>query len=222
MPDPSVFLSYAEDSEGERAAQELKEALSRMYVNAIVARDSIPLGADWQRTIRDFLEESIALICVGTADYSSRPWCQQEVGWALGRHLPILWVQYDTTEGPAGFITSRQALRPRTSDGVDEIARKIITWLADTDETRSRVRDALLSALEASDSFDNTRHCANLLTLTGTLTATEWDRVVHASASNRQVRDATEWTENWHRRHRASILRWLDERIGPAVTASQR
>lgn len=222
MADPSIFLSYAEDSEGERAAQELREALSSMHVNAIVARDSIPIGADWQRTIGNFLEESIALICVGTASYSSRPWCQQEIGWALGRHVPILWIQYDPDEVPAGFITSRQALLPRDSEGGEEIARRIITWLSNTDATRTRVRDALLSALEASDSFDDTRHCADLLTLTGALTAAEWDRVVSASTSNRQVRDATEWTANRHRRYKTSILRWLDERVGPSTVASQR
>lgn len=107
MSSLKVFLSYNESEAGEQTATELKEALSAVHIDAVMARHSIAPGAEWEPTIRHYLEESSALLCVATPGFSTRPWCQQEVGWALGRHAPILWIQYEAKEVPCGFLASQ-------------------------------------------------------------------------------------------------------------------
>ena len=110
MSPVNVFLSYNEDEVGRQIATKLKEALFVIHIDAVMARHNIAPGAEWEPTIRRYLEESSALLCVATAGFSTRPWCQQEIGWALGRHAPILWIQYDSKEVPCGFLASQQAL----------------------------------------------------------------------------------------------------------------
>ncbi|MDU0348169.1 toll/interleukin-1 receptor domain-containing protein [Actinomyces sp. MRS3W] len=215
MTEMKVFLSYNEDPEGTAAATELHGALSTMHVDAVMAQHSIRPGADWEQTIRTQLEASAALISVGTKGYSTRPWCQQEVGWALGRHVPILWIQYAETEVPAGFLARNQALLPEHPEQADSIAEQVLQWLAGQKNTRDQLVAGLLSALKHSNSFKETRQCAAALALAGTLSESEWSRVVDAAESNRQVRDAVEWQEQGSRRWRVSVLNWLKKRVGP-------
>ncbi|SDM48047.1 toll/interleukin-1 receptor domain-containing protein [Actinomyces ruminicola] len=215
MPNVKVFLSYNEGAAGGKAAQELHDKLSKMHVDAVMARHAILPGTDWEQAIRTELESSAALVSVGTKGYSARPWCQQEIGWALGRHVPILWIQYADGESPAGFLARTQALIADDPDQPEVIARDVMQWLAKQKNTREALVDSLLSALETSDSYRATRECAELLILTGTLSEDEWNRVTQAAVTNRQVRDAFEWIGEGRYRRRVTMLDWLKRHIGP-------
>ncbi|WP_303323632.1 toll/interleukin-1 receptor domain-containing protein [Actinomyces radicidentis] len=215
MSDLPIFLSYSEDEEGTRAATHLRDALALMHVDAVMARSAIDPGADWEQTIRGHLESSEALVCVGTPGFTSRPWCQQEVGWALGRRIPIMWIQYTRDELPAGFLARTQAL-----DAVDkqssEVARALLAWLARASGTRDAVAETLVSALEGSESFSDARDAAGLLALVGPVDTSVWSRVEAAAEANNQVGNAVVWVEGAYRK-KVSVLEWLQRRIGPAV-----
>ncbi|SDN17038.1 TIR domain-containing protein [Actinomyces ruminicola] len=215
MPKVKVFLSYNEGAAGGKAAQELHDELSKAHVDAVMARHAILPGTDWEQAIRAELESSAALVSVGTKGYSARPWCQQEIGWALGRHVPILWIQYADGESPAGFLARTQALVADDPDRPMSIARDVVQWLAKQKNTREALVDSLLSALETSDSYRATRECAELLILAGTLSEDEWNRVTQAAETNRQVRDAFEWIGEGRYRRRVAMLDWLKRHIGP-------
>ena len=73
MSSLKVFLIYNESEAGEQTATELKEALSAVHIDAVMARHSIAPGAEWEPTIRHYLEESSALLCVATPGFSTRP-----------------------------------------------------------------------------------------------------------------------------------------------------
>ncbi|PHP52206.1 toll/interleukin-1 receptor domain-containing protein [Actinomyces ruminis] len=218
MPNVKVFLSYNESADGGQVAQELHDELSKVHVDAVMARHAILPGADWEQAIRTELESSAALVSVGTKGYSTRPWCQQEIGWALGRHVPILWIQYTGGESPAGFLARTQALIPQEPNQPELIAKEVVQWLANQETTHNALVDGLLNALEASNSFRETRECAELLIMTGTLSAEKWSRVTHAATTNRQVRDAFEWVGEGHYRRKVAMLDWLKKRIGPLNT----
>ena len=165
MSSLKVFLSYNESEAGEQTATELKEALSTVHIDAVMARHSIAPGAEWEPTIRHYLEESSALLCVATPGFSTRPWCQQEVGWALGRHAPILWIQYEAKEVPCGFLASQQALIPDDPNNQSQVALSILEWLAENSNTRDDLADTLLDALENAKRYDDARSTAELLAI---------------------------------------------------------
>ncbi|WP_103061831.1 toll/interleukin-1 receptor domain-containing protein [Actinomyces qiguomingii] len=229
MPNVKVFLSYNEGAAGGKAAQELHDKLSELHVDAVMARHAILPGTDWEQAIRTELESSAALVSVGTKGYSARPWCQQEIGWALGRHVPILWIQYADGESPAGFLARTQALIADNPDQPEVIARDVVQWLASQEATRDALVDGLLEVLETSSSYSQTRGCADLLALAGRLSEEEWSRVVRAASENRQVRDAVKWSGGKRRpawskasyKDEPSVLNWLNDRIGPRASQAQ-
>ena len=90
-----AFLSYHEDEQGDAYASALQGELRILGIDATMARHSIRPGADWALTIREHLEASSALLCIGTTGYTKSAWCQQEIGWAIGRNLPVLWIRYN-------------------------------------------------------------------------------------------------------------------------------
>lgn len=215
MASLKVFLSYNETKIGEQTAAGLKTALSTAHIDAIMARHSIAPGAKWEPTIRNYLEESSALICVATSGYSARPWCQQEVGWALGRHAPILWIQYEPNEEPCGFLASQQALMPDNADDHSDVATSIATWLAKNSNTRDDMAETLLNALENVESYEESRHVAKLLAKLNWLSTDEWSRVEKAAANNDQVRDAHIWTRDYFTpmAYQPTVLQWLNETL---------
>ena len=215
MTSLKVFLSYNETKMGEQTAAGLKTALSAAHIDAIMARHSIAPGAKWEPTIRNYLEESSALICVATSGYSTRPWCQQEVGWALGRHAPILWIQYEPNEEPCGFLASQQALMPDNPGDHSDVATSVATWLAINSNTRDDMAENLLNALENVETYEESRHVAKLLAKLNWLTTDEWSRVEKAAANNDQVRDARVWTRDYFTpmAYQPTVLQWLNETL---------
>ena len=200
---------------GEQTAAGLKTALSAAHIDAIMARRSIAPGAKWEPTIRNYLEESSALICVATSGYSTRPWCQQEVGWALGRHAPILWIQYEPNEEPCEFLASQQALMPDNPGDHSDVATSVATWLAINSNTRDDMAETLLNALENVETYEESRHVAKLLAKLNWLTTDEWSRVEKAAANNDQVRDARIWTRDYFTpmAYQPTVLQWLNETL---------
>lgn len=221
MTSLKVFLSYNETKMGEQTAAGLKTALSAAHIDAIMARHSITPGAEWEPTIRNYLEESSALVCVATSGYSARPWCQQEVGWALGRHAPILWIQYEPNEKPCGFLASQQALVPDNADNHSEVATSVAMWLANNSNTRDDMAETLLNALENVETYDESRYVAKLLAKLSWLSADEWARVEKAAADNDQVGDARIWTREHFTpiAYQPTVLQWLNEALDIKTSA---
>src|SRR5437763_5149534 len=81
-------------------------------------------------------------------------WCDQEVGFALARRVPVLPLNFGIN--PYGFMAKFQAdkcegRRPW------EIGRKIIEWLSRAPAAQTALTEAVTGALERSASFDQTR-----------------------------------------------------------------
>lgn len=205
-----VFLSYHEDEEGDSCALVLREELGILGINAIMAKHSIRPGANWAQTILDHLEESSALLCIASRGYTKSPWCQQEIGWAIGRDIPALWVRYNSTEHSVGFLMANQELIPTDSLNQAEIAREVCTWLATHQKTHEEARASLLRALAGSSTYQQTRDIASVLATLGSLTDDEWRQIDEAAENNRQVGEAYYYSD---RVSGISITDWLRRKL---------
>lgn len=212
-----VFLSYRENEEGEKYASALREELAILGINAIIASHSIRPGADWAQMILGHLVESSALLCIASRGYTDSAWCQQEIGWAIGRNIPALWIRYDSAEHSTGFSKSKQELVPSEPLDEAEIARAIGAWLAAEDKTREETRATLLRALTFSNTYQQTRDIAHVLATLDSLTDDEWQQINEAAASNRQVREAFVYSDRKKSASGVTVTEWLRRKLNKSA-----
>ena len=102
-----LFISYSED--GSVQVDELASELERFGVKAFVAHLHVPPGENWEHTITTALETADAFAAYCTRGFARSRWCNQEVGWAKGRDLPIVTLMDGAA--PKGFIARYQGIR---------------------------------------------------------------------------------------------------------------
>jgi TIR domain len=71
-------------------------------VDAFVAHDTIEPTRPWQDVIESALATCHALAALVTTDFKESNWCDQEVGFAVGRGILIISVRIG--HDPYGFI----------------------------------------------------------------------------------------------------------------------
>lgn len=120
-------------------ATRLKECLAPYGIAGFVAHEDIHPTLEWQSEIERGLWAMDALIAIHTPGFSQSIWCQQEVGFALGRGVKIISLKMG--EDPTGFIGKHQALarRDRTAE---EISKEVAAILADDPRTSARLDEA--------------------------------------------------------------------------------
>lgn len=212
-----VFLSYREDEEGKEYASALREELAILGINAIMASRSIRPGAVWAQTILEHLEASSALLCIASRGYTDSAWCQQEIGWAIGRNIPALWIRYDSAEHSTGFLKSKQDFIPSEPLDEAEIARGVGTWLAMDPRTREETRATLLRALTFSSTYRQTRDIAHVLATLDSLTVDEWKQIDDAAANNRQVKEAVSYSERAKSTSGIPVTEWLHRKLNKSA-----
>jgi len=145
-----VFLSHKfEDAE---LMSRIRTGLHRFGVDAFVAHQDIHVSDIWLATIIESLDSCDALVAVLQADFHKSEWCDQEVGWALGRHIPVMVVRPTNLTGPRkdGFLEQLQNL-PIDRDNnkcAEFVVSKIIDFLLGRPEVRHQMAESLVFALE--------------------------------------------------------------------------
>ncbi len=94
-----VFVSHL--SSHERFAAEVVEELQKLRIDGFVAHKDIEPDLEWQNEIESALATCHVLVGLLHEGFSQSAWTQQEVGWALGRGVPVLMVALE--EIPTGF-----------------------------------------------------------------------------------------------------------------------
>jgi hypothetical protein len=86
---PKYLRVFASHSAKRKAfIGEIKELLDVAGVDLFVAHDSMTVSKPWQAQIEVHLSSMDALVAFVHPEVNESPWCQQEVGWALGRGVP--------------------------------------------------------------------------------------------------------------------------------------
>src|SRR4051794_31447727 len=102
-----LFISHVSPLH-ERAADIAAFLDKRYNVHGFVAHKDIEPTTQWQNEIEAALNTADALVALLSPGFSASFWCNQEVGWALGRScLPI---SVRLGEDPRGFVGKFQAV----------------------------------------------------------------------------------------------------------------
>jgi hypothetical protein len=196
-----IFISHTSAHRAE--VGDLASALDRTF-SCFVAHDAIEPTAQWQMAIERALRTCDVLLAYVTADFNASRWTDQEVGWALGREIPIVAIRAGAD--PYGFFGSYQALRiqPDTTsaDEARAVSRSIATAIFTLQRPQAQrlipqMAAAVVRAFCDSRSFEATRRQYLLMQR---IPSSAWtvellETVKMALRSNEHVRDCVLDTE---------------------------
>lgn len=147
-----AFLSHKVKCKSQAAS--LKDRLERYGVSCFVAHKDIQPAKEWVQEIESALFSMDLLVALLTDDFHDSDWTDQEVGVAVGRHVPIIPVRIGTD--PYGFIGRYQALSG-SWENVPEMASDIFDVIIKHPGTLTKVKDSTVNAFEGAESYERSK-----------------------------------------------------------------
>ena len=191
-----VFISHRDRHKA--YAKELGNALEGYGVSSFVAHDTIEPMTFWQHEIMKGLETMEVMLAFLTDDFHESEWTNQEIGYALGKGVPVISLKLQGTD-PSGFIASEQAIRGSLECPAEAVP-KIYSLLAEKVGQKQRLQETLVRAFVNSVSFEETKlRFDRLDTVIQTLTEEEYDQIRDAFQTNDQLHNATHLTSKYPR-----------------------
>lgn len=144
-----LFISHRDQHKA--AANTLSLALEKYGVSCFVAHDNIEANAEWREEILKGLDTMELMLVFLTNDFQESVWTNQEVGFALGKDIPVISLKLEQTD-PPGFISNKQAMRGslyEPQQKLDELYALIAKELGRVE----RLNSGLVSAFVSSQNF---------------------------------------------------------------------
>jgi hypothetical protein len=170
-----VFLSHKADVKKETA--QLKEQLEPFGISSFVAHVDIHPTKEWQDEIENALASMDAFVALLTDNFHESYWTDQEVGYALGRGVPLIAVKLG--RDPYGFIGKFQALACNWASGPLEIVKLLIK--------EHRMLESYVNAVPECRSFDEGNALSQVLPFIETLTDEQADKLASAFNEDNQL-----------------------------------
>ncbi len=108
-----VFISHS--VKNYPVAKKLKDEFIKSSLSCFVAHKDIKPATLWQKEIKKALNSMELMVALITKDFNKSYWTHQEVGFALGRNIPIISIKLDQSD-PKGFISEIQAISLTETD----------------------------------------------------------------------------------------------------------
>lgn len=209
-----LFVTHS--SKQKSKALELAEELDSYGVACFVAHHTIKPMKEWQSEILNGLKTMEILLVFLTDDFHDSEWTNQEVGFALGKNIPILCVKIENCD-PTGFLATKQAL-DGANESANSLAAKIHKALIGELGQDNRHRDIMIGAFINSSSFTNA--IDNLKRLRDSveyLSDKEFKSIAEAYSQNDQLYNCSgiHTKGNW-------FLRYLEKATGKILKIANR
>lgn len=146
-----MFRLFVTHLASEKAfAAELQEALLRFGITAFVAHNDIEPTLEWQAQIETALSTADALVALLHPKFHLSNWTDQEIGFAMGRGLPVFAVRFG--QDPYGFIGRFQAFAGHGKTALS-LARELFDSYRKNKQSQRRMAEVLVNLFEDSGSF---------------------------------------------------------------------
>jgi len=179
-----LFISHRD--EHKKKAFQLSEALEALGIATFVAHDTIEATKEWRREILNGLETMEVMLVFLTDDFHKSTFTNQEIGYALGRGIPIVSLKLENSD-PSGFISHEQALRG-SLDNPSASAIKIQKLVAEKLGREDRIQQGLISAFLLSPDFDETKlRFDRLVAVVNELNEAELAQIIEGFSKNDQL-----------------------------------
>lgn len=147
-----LFISHKDEHKKE--ATHLAKKLEGYGISSFVAHDTIEPLEKWQNTIIKGLQSMEIMMVFVTDGFFQSCWTNQEIGFALGRGVPIISLKLEK-EAPQGFIQDTQAIICGLDSNQDTVS-KIYKVLSQKLNHEERIRKSLIQAFIKSPNFEET------------------------------------------------------------------
>lgn len=179
-----LFISHRDTHKA--LANELAESLGPFGVSAFVAHDAIKPMKKWRNEILNGLLTMEVMLVLLTDDCHESVWTNQEIGFALGKGIPIIVLKVGATD-PKGFIEEYQA-QIVSNESMYDTAPLIQKTLINEIGQKGRLKEILIEAFIASTSYMDANASLERLTQTvDHLTDKEFLKIVKGYAENDQL-----------------------------------
>jgi hypothetical protein len=179
-----LFCSHL--AEHKQIVGQVGDGLARYGVEPFIAHDSIEPSREWAKVIETALENCDAMIAFLHPGFHESHWCDQEVGWALGRTRPILPLNYGMR--PYGFVGKLQD-QPCTQAHPTQVAMFVTDWLTKTPSLHGRLAHGLVDAFVNSGSWNFTRSIVPYLDRIQSVTDDDLTSMEKSAQDNVEVRE---------------------------------
>jgi hypothetical protein len=191
-----VFISHRDSQKV--AARALGEALSQYGMACFVAHDTIKPMKTWRSEILNGLQTMEVMLVFLTDDFEDSLYCHQEVGYALGRGIPIISLKLGKKD-PPGFISEIQAARGRLNSPI-EAARLVFPLISNALGRSERLQEVLVSNFAASPSWTEAKaRFDHMASAVSELTQLQAEQLVKAFRENDQLHNSTYLTSDFAR-----------------------
>lgn len=158
-----VFISHAHEQEF--IANNLRQSLLEYGITAFVAKNDIDPGDAWRDVIEKSLFTSDALVAILTPEFYHSQWCQQEVGFGLGRNIFCLPLKKNEKSNPSGIFGKGQVLDVTNDTDAKQVAKKIFTSFSSNEKTSKEYSMLIVKLLLQSSDIKEALHWGQLLTV---------------------------------------------------------
>lgn len=165
---------------------DVREHLEEWGIRLFVAHDSIEPDQEWHSEIEHALRTSDAGVVFLFPKFIESRWCDQEVGWLLGREVPCYALKFQG-EDPYGPLGKKQAFTVKNEMTAAQVGDAILDWLTTKPVLASRLNASLVEALKSSWSFNRTDRVWERLHSATDLRAAEVAGLLTAIRDNDQV-----------------------------------
>ena len=144
-----LFISHL--AKHKDKAKYLQEVLAVYGISAFVAHEDIEASKEWQNEIEKALHTMEAMTVILTEDIIKSEWCDQEIGFAVGKSTFIIPIQYGIV--PYGFIGKYQAIQGQGKT-VGGVALSIYNAIIVNQKTRDKMLNILTVLISISTKID--------------------------------------------------------------------
>lgn len=177
-----LFLSHS--ARHKQFVGAVARELAVVGVHGFVAHDTMTVSKPWQAQIEQALNSMQAFVAIVHSEFNESAWCQQEVGWALGRRVPYFAVRMGTD--PVGFIGREQWPSAVASNEV-EVVVQLAAWIASIPELGQTMVDGLFAALESAGNYYDAGATAERIAALNSLSNEQFARLDAIFWGNDQV-----------------------------------
>lgn len=166
----------------------------RYGIELFVAHDSIEPDSVWADEVLKMLRTSHCGLVFLHDKFGESGWCDQEVGWLLGRGVPVPVLKFEAT-APYGPLGIKQAISV-AGRHIGEVVVDVLAVLRNSSDLVPHLVESLVVGLERSWNFHTTDLIWTQLQGFRELTPSQNERILQAAATNDQVRNAYCYAES--------------------------
>lgn len=191
-----VFISHRDSHKIQ--ARELSDALEEYGMSCFVAHDTIQPMKLWRSEIIKGLRSMELMLLFLTDDFADSWYCHQEVGYAMGRDVPIISLKLGSKD-PPGFVSEVQAVRGDPDKSIDA-AKKLFPLIGAALKREGRLQEVLVNSFVEAPSWTDAKSRFDLMNAqVRKLTDVQVTQIADAFHNSDQLHGSGYLTSNYNR-----------------------